>query len=79
MRSSAKLYIDFHEQNGAKSVALRMDKKEYKDILDAVKSHIGKDVKMLQDEKGKKKEAKTGDKPAEKPPDSSKAGDTAKP
>jgi len=77
------LYVDFQEQNAAKSVVLRMDKKEYKNILDAVKSHTGKDVEMLQDEKGKKKEAKTGDKPAEKsaekPAGSSKAGDAAKP
>ena len=73
------LYIDFHEQNAAKSFVLRLDKNEYKNILDAVKSHTGKDVEMLQDEKGKKKEAKAGDKPAEKPADSSKAGDAAKP
>jgi hypothetical protein len=77
------LYIDFHQENAAKSVVLRMDKNEYKNILDAVKSHTGKDVEMLQDEKGKKKETKTARKPAEKPADkpvdSSKAGDAAKP
>jgi hypothetical protein len=60
-----------------------MDKKEYKDILDAVKAHTGKDVLMLQDEKGKKKDTKTAekpaDKPAEKPSDSAKPGDAAKP
>jgi hypothetical protein len=77
------LYIDFHEQNAPKSVVLRMDKKEYQNILDAVKTHTGKDVEMLQDEKGKKKEAKTAEKPAEKPADkpsdSVKPGDPAKP
>ena len=73
------LYIDFHQENAAKSVVLRMDKNEYKNILDAVKAHTGKDVAMLQDEKGKKKEAKIGSKPADKPADSSKAGDAAKP
>jgi hypothetical protein len=73
------LYIDFHQENAGKSVVLRMDKNEYKNILDAVKSHTGKDVEMLQDEKGKKKETKTAGKPADKPVDSSKAGDAAKP
>src|SRR5258708_18978943 len=57
------LYINFHEQNAPKSVVLRMDKNEYKKILEAVVNHTGKDVEMLQDEKGKKKVAK----PAEKP------------
>lgn len=73
------LYIDFHQENAAKSVVLRMDKNEYKNILDAVKSQTGKDVEMLQDEKGKKKETKTAGKPADKPVDSSKTGDAAKP
>lgn len=81
------LYIDFHEQNAAKSVVLRMDKTEYKNILDAVKTHTGKDVEMLQDETGKKKDKKTAekpaekpvDKPADKPTDSARPGDTAKP
>jgi uncharacterized protein Veg len=55
-----------------------MDKKEYKDILDAVKAHTGKDVLMLQDEKGKKKDTKTAEKPADKPSDSSKPSDATK-
>lgn len=63
------LYIDFHEDNAAKSVVLRMDKNEYKSILDAIKTHTGKDVVMLQDEKGKKKDTKTAEKPADKPSD----------
>ena len=77
------LYIDFHEQNAPKSVVLRMDKNEYKKILEAVKTHTGKDVEMLQDEKGKKKVAKpaekSADKPADKPADSIKPSDPAKP
>src|SRR5258708_9651953 len=77
------LYIDFHEQSSAKNVVLRMDKNEYKKILEAVKTHTGKDVEMLQDEKGKKKDTKTtakaADKPAEKPVDSSKPTESAKP
>ncbi len=77
------LYIDFHEQNAPKSVVLRMDKNEYKNILSAVKSHTGKDVEMMQDEKGKKKVAKPAekpaDKPSDKPADSTKPSDPAKP
>jgi hypothetical protein len=45
------LYIDFHEQNAPKSVVLRMDKKEYKSIFEAVKAHTGKDVEFLGDSK----------------------------
>jgi hypothetical protein len=53
------LYIDFHEQNAPKSVVLRMDKKEYKHIFDAVKTHTGKDVEFLGDAKSKEnKDAK---------------------
>ena len=43
------LYIDFHEQNVPKSVVLRMDKKEYKNIFDAVKAHTGKEVEFTGD------------------------------
>jgi hypothetical protein len=50
------LYIDFHEQNVPKSVVLRMDKKEYKQIFDAVKIHTGKEVEFLGDAKNKKKD-----------------------
>jgi len=58
------LYIDFHEQNAPRSVVLRMDKKEYKHIFDAVKSHTGKEVEFLGDAgKTKKDENKNhGDK-----------------
>jgi hypothetical protein len=73
------LYIDFHEQGAAKSVVLRMDKNDYKKILDAVKTHTGKDVQMLQDEKGKKIDTRAAEKPADKPISSSNAGEPAKP
>jgi len=49
------LYIDFHEQNTAKSMVLRMDKNEYKKIFDAIKTHTGKDVEFVGDAKEKKK------------------------
>lgn len=45
------LYIDYHEQNVPKSVVLRMDKKDYKDVIASVKTHTGKDVQMLGDAK----------------------------
>ena len=54
------LYIDFHEQNSAKSVVLRMDKNEYQKIFEAVKAHTGKEVEFLGDARDKqKKEEKT--------------------
>jgi hypothetical protein len=49
------LYIDFHEQSTPKTVVLRMDKKEYKNIFDAVKTHTGKEVEFLGDAKDKSK------------------------
>ena len=49
------LYIDFHEQNAPKSIVLRMDKKEYKNIFEAVKTHTGKEVEFLGDAKDKAK------------------------
>src|SRR6266404_118037 len=54
------LYIDFHEQNAPKTVVLRMDKKEYKNIFDAVKTHTGKEVEFLGDA-GKAKKEKNKD------------------
>jgi hypothetical protein len=45
------LYIDFHEQNAPRTVVLRMDKNEYKNIFDAVKTHTGKEVEFLGDAK----------------------------
>ena len=49
------LYIDFREQSVPKTVVLRMDKKEYKNIFDAVKTHTGKEVEFLGDAKDKSK------------------------
>ena len=56
------LYIDFHEQNTAKSIVLRMDKNEYKKIFDAVKTHTGKDVEFVGDAKEKTKRGSKQDK-----------------
>ena len=53
------LYIDFHEQVVPKSLVLRMDKKEYKRIFEAVKSHTGKEVEFVGDAKAQsEKESK---------------------
>ena len=52
------LYIDFHEQAVPKSVVLRMDKGEYKKIIDAVKVHTGKEVQFLGQDKSKKEKNK---------------------
>lgn len=49
------LYVDFHEQNAPKSLVLRMDKKEYQKIFEAVKNHTGKDVQFI-GEAGKNKD-----------------------
>jgi len=59
------LYIDFHEQNVPKTVVLRMDKKEYKNIFDAVKTHTGKEVEFLGDA-GKTKKEKNKDEKIDK-------------
>jgi hypothetical protein len=56
------LYIDFHEQNTAKSIVLRMDKNEYKKIFDAIKTHTGKDVEFVGDVKEKTKRGTKPDK-----------------
>lgn len=53
------LYIDYHEQNLPKEAVLRMDKKDYKKIFDAVKTHTGKDVEYSGEAaKSKAKEAR---------------------
>jgi len=52
------LYIDFHEQNAPKSVVLRMDKNDYKNICAAVKTHTGKEVGGLEMDKAKKEKSK---------------------
>ncbi len=56
------LYIDFHEQNAPKTLVLRMDKKEYKNIFEAVKAHTGKEVQFLGEDKAKKEKNKDHDK-----------------
>jgi hypothetical protein len=48
------LYIDYHEQDAPKTVVLRMDKKDYNRIFDAVKTHTRKEVEMLGDAKDHK-------------------------
>ena len=48
------LYIDYHDQNAAKSLVLRLDKSDYQKIIASIKTHTGKDVQMLgQDRKTK--------------------------
>ena len=43
------LYIDYHEQNVPKTLVLRLDKGDYKKILEAATAHTGKQVEMLGD------------------------------
>ena len=57
------LYIDYHEQNVPKSVVLRMDKNDYKKIFESIKTHTGKDVDFLGDDKDRSKRDKK-EKPA---------------
>lgn len=41
------LTIDYHEQNIPKEYILRMDKRDYIHILDAIKAHTGMDAEVL--------------------------------
>src|SRR3984893_4776238 len=43
------LYTNLHEQNVPKNVVLRMDKKKYKNIFDAIETHPSKEVEFLGD------------------------------
>jgi len=52
-KKSHWLYINFHDQSAAKSIVLRMDKSDYKQIIDAVKAHTGRDVEFLDPKKKK--------------------------
>jgi hypothetical protein len=52
------LYINFHEQNAPKSVVLRMDKNDYKNICASLKTHTGKEVEGLEPDKAKKEKSK---------------------
>jgi hypothetical protein len=38
------LYIDYHQQDAPRTLVLRMDKKEYKKILETIQTHTGKEV-----------------------------------
>lgn len=48
------LYIYYHQESGASSLVLRMDKKNYKTILDTAKAQTGKQVEFLGDVKKQK-------------------------
>ena len=41
------LYIDYHDQNVPKTLVLRLDKSDYKKVLEAATTHTGKQVEML--------------------------------
>ena len=41
------LEIDYHEEDVTKTLVLRMEKRDYIRILDAVKVHTGKDTEIL--------------------------------
>jgi len=49
------LYIDYHEQAVPKTVVLRMDKKDYQEILDAIRKQTGKEVELLGEQNKQKK------------------------
>ena len=52
------LYIDYREQNVPKTLVLRLDKSDYKNVIASIKTHTGKDVEMLGDSgKAKQKSA----------------------
>lgn len=52
------LYVDYREQNVPKTMVLRMDKHDYKQIISAVPQHTGKEVQNLGDV-GKKHKSKS--------------------
>jgi len=66
------LYIDFHEQNVPRTVVLRMDKNEYKKIIEAVKTHTGKEVLFLGDANAKPKPDKNTAPAKDQPKDETK-------
>lgn len=43
------LYLEYHEGQIPKSIVLRMHKDEYKQILEAMKTHTGKDVVIVEE------------------------------
>jgi hypothetical protein len=48
------LYVDYHQENATRSLVLRMDKKNYKKILDTAQAQTGKQVEFLGDAKRQK-------------------------
>jgi hypothetical protein len=48
------LNVDFHQESGPSSLVLRMDKKNYKTILNTATAQTGKQVEFLGDAKSKK-------------------------
>jgi len=48
------LYIDYHQDSGASSLVLRMDKKNYKKIIDTANAQTGKQVLNLGNVKNQK-------------------------
>jgi|ERR1039458_3667610 hypothetical protein len=48
------LYTYYHQESGPSSLVLRMDKKNYKKILDTAKAQTGRQVAFLGDAKGNK-------------------------
>lgn len=64
MMTSSKshwLYIDYHEQNVPKEIVLRMDKKQYKKIVEAMNTHTGKEVQYVGKAEKKKPKEKTNE------------------
>ena len=51
------LYVYYHQESGPSSLVLRMDKKNYKRILDTAGAQTGKQVEFLGDAKHKKEKA----------------------
>jgi hypothetical protein len=54
------LYLEYHQGQIPQSIVLRMHKDEYKQILEAMKTHAGKDVVMVVEEKPKAKKKPQG-------------------
>jgi hypothetical protein len=52
--------VDYHEGAAAKSLVLRLDKSEYKKVLETAKAQTGKDVIFLKDAKLDKDKKKAG-------------------
>jgi hypothetical protein len=48
------LYVDYHQESGLTTVVLRMDKKDYKKILDTASAQTGKQVQYLGNVKKRK-------------------------